>query len=70
MHNYDGFFGMHLIWWFIWIVFLIWVFMIPTQWGKKTRREEPLDILRKRFASGEISKEQFEEQKKLLESDK
>jgi putative membrane protein len=44
--------------------------MIPTQWGKKTRREEPLDILRKRFASGEISKEQFEEQKKLLESDK
>ncbi|MDX1603738.1 MAG: SHOCT domain-containing protein [Salinimicrobium sediminis] len=38
--------------------------------GKKTRREEPLDILRKRFARGEISKEQFEEQKKLLESDK
>lgn len=35
MHNYDGYFGMHLIWWFIWIVFLIWVFMIPTQWGKK-----------------------------------
>lgn len=69
MHDYDGFWGgMHLIWWFIWIVFLIWVFLIPTQWGKRTRREEPLDILKRRFARGEISKEQFEEQKKVLES--
>ncbi|QED37147.1 SHOCT domain-containing protein [Antarcticibacterium arcticum] len=69
MHDYDSFFGgMHLIWWFIWIVFLIWVFLIPTQWGKRNRREEPLDILKRRFARGEISKEQFEEQKKVLES--
>jgi putative membrane protein len=42
--------------------------MIPTQWGKKTRREEPLGILKRRFARGEISKEEFEEQKKVLES--
>lgn len=69
MHDYDSFFGrMHLIWWFIWIAFLIWVFLIPTQWGKRTRREEPLDILKRRFARGEISKEQFEEQRKVLES--
>lgn len=69
MHDYDGFWGgMHLIWWLIWIAFLIWVFLIPTQWGKRTRRDEPLDILKRRFARGEISKEEFEEQKKVLES--
>ena len=68
MHYYDGSFGgMHLIWWFIWIAFLIWVFLIPTDRAyKKTRKEKPLDILRNRFARGEISKEEFEKSKKIL----
>ncbi len=71
MHLYDGHFGgMHLIWWFVWIAFLIWVFLIPTNRAdKRTRKEEPLDILRDRFARGEISKEEFEESKKLLKAD-
>ncbi len=69
-HMYDdgNFYGMHLIWWFIWIVLLIWVFLTP--WGYRGRRgkeETPLDILKKRFASGEINKEEYEERKQVLE---
>ena len=32
-----------------------------------TKEESPLDILKKRFARGEISKEEFEQMKKVLE---
>ncbi|MDQ2864138.1 MAG: SHOCT domain-containing protein, partial [Bacteroidota bacterium] len=28
---YDGyhFFGMHLVWWFIWMIFIFWIFATP-----------------------------------------
>lgn len=68
MHLYDGHFGgMHLIWWIIWIIFLIWIFATP--WdvpGQRTKKETPLDILKKRYAAGEIDSEEFEERKKAL----
>jgi len=31
------------------------------------KQETPLDILKKRYAAGEITKEEYEEQKKILE---
>jgi uncharacterized membrane protein len=34
-----------------------------------TPKEKPLDILKNRFAKGEISKKEFEESKKLLTSE-
>ncbi|MEP7231973.1 MAG: SHOCT domain-containing protein [Ginsengibacter sp.] len=69
---YDGyhFWGMHLIWWFIWIFFLIWIFVTP--WdvpGQKKKNDSPLDVLQRRFASGQITKEQYLEQKAILEND-
>ncbi len=72
MHMYDGyhFWGMHLIWWFIWIFFLIWIFATP--WdvpGQKKKKDSPLDILQRRFASGQITKEEYLEQKAILEND-
>jgi putative membrane protein len=72
MHNYDGnFIGMHLIWWIIWMVFIIWIFATP--WsipGQRSKKESPLDILKKRFAKGEITKEEYQEFKKILNSEK
>ena len=69
---YDGyhFWGMHLIWWFIWIMFIFWVFATPYDipWHMK-KKDSPLDILHKRFASGKMSKEQYQEHKAILEKD-
>lgn len=72
MHNYDGNFGgMHFLWWIIWMAFLVWIFFIPVDIPyQKSKKESPLDILQKRFAKGEISKEQYEEFKKILNSEK
>ena len=69
MHFYDvHFWGMHLIWWAVWIILLIWIFATP--WdipGQKVKKEPPLDILKNRYAKGEISKEKFEEIKRDLQ---
>jgi putative membrane protein len=71
MHNYEVHYGgMHLIWWFIWMVLIIWIFATP--WsipGQRAKKDSPLDILKKRFAKGEISKEEYKESEKLLKSE-
>jgi putative membrane protein len=72
MYMYDGyhFGGMHLIWWFIWMVFIFWVFATPYDIpGQRKKKDSPLDILQKRFASGQITKENYQEHKALLEKD-
>jgi putative membrane protein len=71
MHFYEGhhFWGMHLIWWFIWIIFIFWVFATPYYIpGQRSRKDNPLDILKKQFAAGQINKEEYQEKKKLIES--
>lgn len=70
MHLHDGHFGgMHLIWWIVWVVVLVWIFILPNDIPfQRTKKEDPVDILKKRFAKGEITKEEFEESKKLLNS--
>jgi len=72
MHYFDGHWGgMHFIWWIVWLILLVWIFFVPYDIPyRKNENENPLDILKKRFAKGEISKEEYEESKKILESDK
>ena len=69
---YDGyhFVGMHLVWWFIWGLLIFWIFATPydSPYRFKTK-SSALDILQKRFASGQISKEQYQEHKAILEKD-
>ena len=69
-HFYEGhhFMGMHLIWWFIWAVFIFWIFATPYDIpGQKTKKDTPLDILKKRYAAGTITTEEYKEKKKHLE---
>ncbi|MEO6357729.1 MAG: SHOCT domain-containing protein [Ferruginibacter sp.] len=68
LHTYNGHFGgMHFIWWIIWFIFIVWIFATP--WdipGQRTKKDTPLDILKKRFARGEITKEAFEEGRNII----
>lgn len=67
---YDGyhFGGMHLGWWFIWGLMLFWIFATPYDIpGQRMKRNSPLDILKKRFANGEIKLEEYQEKKRILE---
>ncbi|NLP58959.1 SHOCT domain-containing protein [Lutibacter sp. B1] len=70
MHFNDGHFGdIHFIWWIILIAILILIFFvfygIPYQ---KAKKESLKDILDSRYAKGEITKEQYEEIKRTINS--
>ena len=61
------FWGMHLIWWFIWIMLIFWIFATPFNVpGLPKKKDRPLDILKKRYAAGEINNEEYQEKKKNL----
>ncbi len=67
---YDGyhFLGMHLGWWFVWLFVIFWVFATPYYVpGQQKKKGSSFEILRKRFASGEITAEEYHEKKKIME---
>ncbi|MEH6513234.1 SHOCT domain-containing protein [Maribacter arcticus] len=58
-----------MMWWWILIPFVLVlaVFLYNKRNGQNTVMDEkPMDILNSRFAKGEISKEEYEEQKRTL----
>lgn len=64
-HVYNGhFWGMHFLWWILWLIFILWIFATPYDIpGQRAKKDTPLDILNKRFARGEVNKEEYEEKK-------
>jgi putative membrane protein len=70
MHYGFGYGGM-----FMWIIFLIVIGLLiylivkaqKTKGQPPTQNETPLDILKRRYAKGEIAREEFERMKKDLE---
>ncbi len=54
----NGLFGMHMFWWFFWLILLVsfFSFSMPVS-RKKARlnRLTPLDILQRRYAVGELA---------------
>ncbi|MAO66090.1 MAG: hypothetical protein CL666_13935 [Balneola sp.] len=62
---------MHWIWWLIFIAIVLLVTFDIVPYRPKTEpNEDALDILKKRFARGEIEREEFEERKKILKLNK
>lgn len=78
-YNGLSFFGMHAIWWLVWIAVIASVVLLlvraPGRRGDDAKttpnapRETPLEILRRRYAAGEISANEYEERKAVLERD-
>ncbi len=58
-----------LIGWFFIILVVYIIYWLFTQNGRNLsiKKETPLDILKKRYAAGEITHKQFEKMKKELE---
>ncbi|MDR3705728.1 MAG: SHOCT domain-containing protein [Paludibacteraceae bacterium] len=67
-YNNNYYWGMGAIWWIVWIIFLVWIFVLPYDIPfQRKKKDSPLDILQKRFASGEITNEEYQEKKRILE---
>ncbi|HEK19606.1 SHOCT domain-containing protein [Mucilaginibacter sp. 44-25] len=70
MYYNNSFWGMDLIWWFAWFIMLTWIFAVRYNIpGQRNKKDGPLDLLLKRFASGEIGKEEYHERKKIIETE-
>lgn len=66
----DSYWGMHFLWWFIWVGLLFWLFVTPYEVpGQRIKRNSALHVLQKRYASGEKTLEQYKEMKKVLDND-
>jgi putative membrane protein len=67
---YNTFGGMNFIWWIVWMILIFWIFAIPYNIpGQRIKKESALDILQKRFASGSISNDEYQEKRKIIEND-
>ena len=71
---YDGGYmiGMHWFWWLFWVVVVAAILYAP--WSSPGRRgkpprETPHEVLRRRLASGEVTPQEYEQRKALLDCD-
>ena len=69
--NYENYYwGMNLIWWVIWVILLFWIFAIPYDIpGQRRKKDSAFDILQKRYAGGHITEIEYNEKKRILETE-
>jgi putative membrane protein len=68
---YWSFWGMNAIWWLFWVALVVVFFSLATPVSRSRVRlyDHPLSILRRAYAAGQMSTEQYEERKARLEKD-
>jgi putative membrane protein len=74
---YDGgfLFGMHPFWWIFWLIVIAVVVaaLLRTSGSAQALRETPREtsheVLRRRYAAGEVTTQEYEERKALLDRD-
>ncbi len=70
MVHLSAFLGMDLIWWAVFLVIVIWIFIVPFDIpGQRKRMDSALEILKTKFAAGDITKEEFKRESNLLKGD-
>ena len=69
---YENMMGMHAVWWVFWVGLVVSLLL----WGGSSNsarrgklRETPHEALRRRLASGEVSTDDYEKRKMLLDRD-
>ncbi len=63
------FWGMHFFWWLFWVAAIMLLFSPITPVSTGRRRETPLQVLQRRYATGEVTTVEYEECKATLERD-
>lgn len=69
---HEHFLGMHYFGWIFWLAVLIGIFyLLRTAFtsDKNQNKETPVDILKRKYAEGSISIEEYEKRKSILERD-
>lgn len=66
-----SFWGMNFFWWLFWIALMIVFFSLATPVSRSRVRQydHPLSVLRRRYAAGEITTEEYEERRARLLKD-
>lgn len=63
------FWGIHLVYWSLGLLFIFWIFAIPQYLSFQQKKSETdLDILNKRLAYGEIQIKEYLEKKKGIKT--
>ena len=62
--------GMHLFWWFFWLVLV--VLLVSTGWPRSftSTRDRAIDTLRNRYAAGEIDEAEYRARLAVLDGAK
>ncbi len=68
MYYENYYWGMSFIWWVLWIILLLWIFAVPYNIpGQRHKKDNALDILKKRYANGLITESEYYDKKKIIE---
>lgn len=64
MHRMWGMGGWMILWWIFLAAIIIAITVTVARQGKARSRKSALDLLKERYARGEISREEFEEKRR------
>jgi putative membrane protein len=65
----DYLLGMHPLWLLAWVILFVWIFILPYDIpGQRNKKDSPLDILQKRYAKGQITIEEYDEKRNVIEA--
>lgn len=67
LHDGGYMVGMHWLWWLFWIGILLAVFWPGRRRGQT--RATPHEVLRRRLAAGDITTQEYEQRRALLDRD-
>jgi putative membrane protein len=72
MYEGGSWFGMHVFWWIFWVVVIVAVAYVSLRARgdpRQVSRASPHEVLRRRYAAGELSTQEYEERKAVLDRD-